>query len=55
MLFSGHVATPSRKKRPLTESELEERRQKREERAAKKAKQDEEKKRLCEERKYQKK
>ncbi|KAB5583814.1 hypothetical protein PHYPO_G00099960 [Pangasianodon hypophthalmus] len=55
VLFSGHLATPSRIKRPLTESELEERRQKRQEAAAKRAKLQEEKKRQREEQKYKKK
>uniref|UniRef100_W5UIK8 Chromodomain-helicase-DNA-binding protein 1-like protein n=1 Tax=Ictalurus punctatus TaxID=7998 RepID=W5UIK8_ICTPU len=55
VLFSGHLASTSRVKRPLTESELEERRRKREETAAKKAKQQEEKKREREEQKYKKK
>ncbi|XP_060776124.1 chromodomain-helicase-DNA-binding protein 1-like isoform X3 [Neoarius graeffei] len=55
VLFSGHLATPSRLKRPLTESELEERRRKREESAVKRAKKKEEEKRQREEQKYKKK
>ena len=51
----GPLATPARRKRPLTESELEQRREKRQEAAAKRAKLQEEKRRQREEQKYKKK
>ncbi|XP_072540472.1 chromodomain-helicase-DNA-binding protein 1-like [Salminus brasiliensis] len=55
IVLSGPLATPARRKRPLTESELEQRRQKRQEAAAKRAKLQEEKRRQREEQKYRKK
>ncbi|XP_076870875.1 chromodomain-helicase-DNA-binding protein 1-like [Brachyhypopomus gauderio] len=54
-LLSGPLATPARRKRPLTEAELEQRREKRQEAAAKRAKLQEEKRRQREEQKYKKK
>ncbi|XP_051561906.1 chromodomain-helicase-DNA-binding protein 1-like [Myxocyprinus asiaticus] len=53
--LSGPLINPVRKKRPLTNSELEERRQKRQEAAAKRAKLQEERKRQQEELNYKKK
>ncbi|XP_036426586.1 LOW QUALITY PROTEIN: chromodomain-helicase-DNA-binding protein 1-like [Colossoma macropomum] len=55
IVLSGPLATPAKRKRPLTESELEQRRQKRQEAAAKRAKLQEEKRRQREEQKYKKK
>uniref|UniRef100_A0AAR2L5H9 Chromodomain-helicase-DNA-binding protein 1-like n=1 Tax=Pygocentrus nattereri TaxID=42514 RepID=A0AAR2L5H9_PYGNA len=55
IVLSGPLATPARRKRPLTESELEQRRQKRQEAATKRAKLQEEKRRQREEQKYKKK
>ncbi|XP_066520471.1 chromodomain-helicase-DNA-binding protein 1-like [Hoplias malabaricus] len=55
IVLSGPLATPVKRKRPLTESELEERRQKRQEVAAKRAKLQEEKRRQRDEQKYKKK
>uniref|UniRef100_A0A673KJY0 Chromodomain-helicase-DNA-binding protein 1-like n=1 Tax=Sinocyclocheilus rhinocerous TaxID=307959 RepID=A0A673KJY0_9TELE len=53
--LSGPLIDPGRKKRPLTESELEQRRQKRQEAAAKRAKLQEERKKQQEELNYKKK
>ncbi|KAK9973409.1 hypothetical protein ABG768_024144 [Culter alburnus] len=53
--LTGPLIDPGRKKRPLTESELEQRRQKRQEAAAKRAKLQEERKREQEELNYKKK
>ncbi|XP_067228903.1 chromodomain-helicase-DNA-binding protein 1-like [Chanodichthys erythropterus] len=53
--LTGPLIDPGRKKRPLTESELEQRRQKRQEAAAKRAKLQEERKRQQEELNYKKK
>ncbi|XP_059426886.1 chromodomain-helicase-DNA-binding protein 1-like [Carassius carassius] len=53
--LSGPLIDPERKKRPLTESELEQRRQKRQEAAAKRAKLQEERKKQQEELNYKKK
>ncbi|XP_043097824.1 chromodomain-helicase-DNA-binding protein 1-like isoform X2 [Puntigrus tetrazona] len=53
--LSGPLIDPGRKKRPLTESELEQRRQKRQETAAKRAKLQEERKKQQEELNYKKK
>ncbi|XP_051987148.1 chromodomain-helicase-DNA-binding protein 1-like [Xyrauchen texanus] len=53
--LSGPLINPVRKKRPLTDSELEERHQKRQEAAAKRAKLQEERKRQQEELNYKKK
>uniref|UniRef100_A0A671SS69 Chromodomain-helicase-DNA-binding protein 1-like n=1 Tax=Sinocyclocheilus anshuiensis TaxID=1608454 RepID=A0A671SS69_9TELE len=55
MSLSGPLIDPGRKKRPLTESELEQRRQKRQEAAAKRAKLQEERKKQQEELNYKKK
>ncbi|KAM9482671.1 chromodomain-helicase-DNA-binding protein 1-like [Clarias gariepinus] len=55
VLFPLPLPSPMRPKRPLTESELEERRRKREEAAAKRAKLQEEKKKQREEKKYKRK
>uniref|UniRef100_A0A672QRR1 Chromodomain helicase DNA binding protein 1-like n=1 Tax=Sinocyclocheilus grahami TaxID=75366 RepID=A0A672QRR1_SINGR len=52
--LSGPLIDPGRKKRPLTESELEQRRQKRQEAAAKRAKLQEERKKQQEELNYKK-
>uniref|UniRef100_A0A8C1QXQ4 Chromodomain helicase DNA binding protein 1-like n=1 Tax=Cyprinus carpio TaxID=7962 RepID=A0A8C1QXQ4_CYPCA len=53
--LSGPLIDPGRRKRPLTESELEQRRQKRQEAAAKRAKLQDERKRQQEELNYKKK
>uniref|UniRef100_A0A8C2JLP6 Chromodomain-helicase-DNA-binding protein 1-like n=1 Tax=Cyprinus carpio TaxID=7962 RepID=A0A8C2JLP6_CYPCA len=53
--LSGPLIDPGRKKRPLTESELEQRRQKRQEAAAKRAKLQEDRKKQQEELNYKKK
>ncbi|XP_051753151.1 chromodomain-helicase-DNA-binding protein 1-like [Ctenopharyngodon idella] len=53
--LTGPLIDPGRKKRPLTESELEQRRQKRQEAAAKRAKLQEERKKQQEELNYKKK
>ncbi len=53
--LSGPLTDPGRKKRPLTESELEQRRRKRQEAAAKRAKLQEERKKQQEELNYKKK
>ncbi|XP_030647439.1 chromodomain-helicase-DNA-binding protein 1-like [Chanos chanos] len=55
VLLSGPLATPVKRKRPLTEAELELRRQKRQEAAAKRAKLQEERKKKQEEEKHKKK
>ncbi|XP_056316116.1 chromodomain-helicase-DNA-binding protein 1-like [Danio aesculapii] len=55
VFLSGPLINPARKKRPLTESELEERRQKRQAAAAKRAKLQEERKKQLEELNYKKK
>ncbi|XP_026854693.2 chromodomain-helicase-DNA-binding protein 1-like isoform X2 [Electrophorus electricus] len=54
VVLSGPLANPVRRKRCLTEAELEQRSQKRQEAAAKRAKLQEEKRRLREEQKYKK-
>ena len=51
----GPLATPGRRKRPLSEEELELRREKRQEAAAKRAKLQEERRRAKEEAQHQKK